>query len=212
MTLRKDDRAIAPVAMMLIGLAVVGLVAAGSAYGVNISVKNTIIQKHEKAVTQFDQVGVAYQKAFAALPKLFDAINGTLQTEARVMENITALRSGMARNASGSFEEKDATVEQAAVFIQATREAYPQLKSVENFQIYYLELVNSYNSIRAEKVRYNDYVQDYNTYIKSFGWFPWSSPNEVVESLGDTYAKEKERIRSPDMPAVFTAPAGQTYA
>lgn len=211
MTLRNDDRALAPVAMVLIGLAVIGLIAAGSAYAVNVSVKNDIIQKHEKAVTQFDQVGVAYQKAFSVLPKLFDAINATLTTEARVMENITALRSGMARNANGSFEQKDDAVEQASVFIKATAEAYPQLQSVQNFQIYYLELINSYNSIRAEKIRYNDYVQDYNAYIKSFGLFPWSSPNEVVKSLGPTYEKEKERIRSPDMPNVFTAPAGQTY-
>ena len=48
-------------------------------------------------------------------------------------------------------------------------ENYPQLKSNENFLRLQDELAGTENRIAVERKRYNDAVQDYNTYI---GLFP----------------------------------------
>jgi LemA protein len=48
-------------------------------------------------------------------------------------------------------------------------ENYPQLKSNENFLRLQDELAGTENRIAVERKRYNDAIQDYNTYI---GLFP----------------------------------------
>ena len=52
-------------------------------------------------------------------------------------------------------------------------ENYPQLKSNENFMRLQDELAGTENRIAVERKRYNDALQDYNTYVLQF-------PNELV--------------------------------
>jgi Uncharacterized conserved protein len=47
-------------------------------------------------------------------------------------------------------------------------ENYPQLKSNENFQRLQDELAGTENRIAVERKRYNDTLQDYNTYVLQF--------------------------------------------
>jgi LemA protein len=47
-------------------------------------------------------------------------------------------------------------------------ENYPQLKSNENFQRLQDELAGTENRIAVERKRYNDTLQDYNTYVQQF--------------------------------------------
>src|SRR6185312_7565093 len=63
-------------------------------------------------------------------------------------------------------------------------ENYPQLKSNENFLRLQDELAGTENRIAVERKRYNDTLQDYNTYIQKFpnnifaGWVGFK-PNEA---------------------------------
>ena len=47
-------------------------------------------------------------------------------------------------------------------------ENYPQLKSNENFLRLQDELAGTENRIAVERKRYNDTLQDYNTYVQKF--------------------------------------------
>ena len=47
-------------------------------------------------------------------------------------------------------------------------ENYPQLKSNENFMRLQDELAGTENRIAVERKRYNDTLQDYNTYVQQF--------------------------------------------
>ena len=72
-------------------------------------------------------------------------------------------------------------------------ENYPQLKSNENFLRLQDELAGTENRIAVERRRYNEAVQDYNTFIALF-------PNSLVASLGgftrnDAYFKTEEGAR-----------------
>src|ERR1700680_897750 len=52
---------------------------------------------------------------------------------------------------------------------------YPQLKSNENFLRLQDELAGTENRIAVERKRYNDALQDYNTYVQQF-------PNNIFAS------------------------------
>ena len=73
-------------------------------------------------------------------------------------------------------------------------ENYPQLRSNENFLRLQDELAGTENRIAVERRRYNEIVQDYNTYISLF-------PNSLFASIGgfirnDAYFKTDEGARS----------------
>ena len=72
-------------------------------------------------------------------------------------------------------------------------ENYPNLKANENFLRLQDELSGTENRIAVERKRYNDVVQDYNTYIQLF-------PNSIIASIGgfqreDAYFKTTEAAR-----------------
>jgi LemA protein len=85
-------------------------------------------------------------------------------------------------------------------------ENYPQLKSNENFMRLQDELAGTENRIAVERKRYNDTLQDYNTYIQKF-------PNDIVAGWAgfkpnDAYFKATEGSR--EVPKVnFETPSPQ---
>ena len=90
-------------------------------------------------------------------------------------------------------------------------ENYPQLKSNENFLRLQDELAGTENRIAVERRRYNEAVQDYNTYISLF-------PNSLVASFGgftrnDAYfktepgARQAPKVNFSTTPAPASAPA-----
>jgi LemA protein len=95
----------------------------------------------------------------------------------------------------------------------AVTENYPQLKSNENFLRLQDELAGTENRIAVERRRYNETVQDYNTFIALF-------PNSLVASMdgfarNDAYFKTEEGARAvpkvsfgtPNAPAAAPQPA-----
>lgn len=88
----------------------------------------------------------------------------------------------------------------------AIAENYPQLKSNENFLRLQDELAGTENRIAVERRRYNQAVQDYNTYIGLFpnnvfaGWAGFR-PNNAYFSAADT-ARDVPKVQ-------FPAPAGK---
>jgi LemA protein len=90
-------------------------------------------------------------------------------------------------------------------------ENYPQLKSNENFMRLQDELAGTENRIAVERRRYNETVQDYNTYISLF-------PNSLVASFGgftrnDAYFKTEEGARqAPKVNFDMNKPATTTPA
>ena len=86
-------------------------------------------------------------------------------------------------------------------------ENYPQLKSNENFLRLQDELAGTENRIAVERKRYNDSLQDYNTYIQKF-------PNNIFAGWAgfkpnDAYFAASEAARQ--VPKVnFATPPPQT--
>jgi LemA protein len=72
-------------------------------------------------------------------------------------------------------------------------ENYPQLKSNENFLRLQDGLAGTENRIVVERKRYNDAVQDYNTYIGLF-------PNNIFRALGGIPTQQRLLRRSGVIP------------
>jgi LemA protein len=87
-------------------------------------------------------------------------------------------------------------------------ENYPQLRSNENFLRLQDELAGTENRIAVERKRYNDALQDYNTYIQQF-------PNNIFAGwagfkANDAYFKAAEGSR--EVPKVNFGSPGTTTA
>lgn len=144
-----------------VGLLVLGVV--GSAVGTY----NSLVRESEAVDAQARQIDVSYQRAFGLLPELERLARTYMQNEREVLENVTALRSGLTAAQNGTFEQKDAYLGEVVQFVALVgnrAEAYPELRADRLFQVTMDEITNSFNRISMEKVRYNDRVEDYNAH------------------------------------------------
>ena len=153
----------------LIVLVVSGLIVL-SLFGMYISTKNTLVQKNEAVKSQWAQVDVALQRRADLIPNLVETVKGIAQQEQAVFGDIAAARSRLL-NPSATPTEKIAANQQldgAIGRLLAVVENYPQLRSSENFLKLQDELAGTESRISVERKRYNDSLQDCNTYIGQF--------------------------------------------
>jgi LemA protein len=135
-----------------------------------ISTYNGLVKERQGVQTQASQVDVQYQRAFGLLPTLTSLAEQYMAKESAVIQNVTALRSGLGPAQSGSLSDKEAflnDINRFVLLVQGRSEAYPELKSVQLFQDTMTETINTANKISAEKVRYNEVAGAYNAHIQS---------------------------------------------
>jgi LemA protein len=86
-------------------------------------------------------------------------------------------------------------------------ENYPQLKSNENFLRLQDELAGTENRIAVERKRYNDALQDYNTYVQMFpnnvfaGWAGFKPNGAYFTATEESRQVPKVSFSSPSAPA-----------
>jgi len=161
-------------------------------FGKYVSVKNTLVSKNEAVKSTWSQVDVVLQRRADLIPNLVETVKGYAKQEQTVFGDIAKARSQLL--SSGTPEQKIAANQQldgALGRLLLIVENYPQLKSNENFLRLQDELAGTENRIAVERKRYNDTLQDYNTYVQKF-------PNNVFAG----WAGFKPN------PAYFAAPQG----
>ena len=137
---------------------------------------------------------VVLQRRADLIPNLVETVKGFAIHEEKVFGDIAAARAAMA--GAKTPQEKIAAngqIDSALSRLLVVVENYPQLRSNENFLRLQDELAGTENRIAVERRRYNETVQDYNTYISLF-------PNNIVASLSgftrnDAYFKTEEGAR-----------------
>ena len=142
----------------------------------------------------FRSVDVVLQRRADLIPNLVETVKGFAAQEQTVFGDIAKARSALL--GAHSPAEKIAAngqLDSALGRLLVVVENYPQLKSNENFLRLQDELAGTENRIAVERRRYNETIQDYNTYISLF-------PNSLVASMGgfprnDAYFKADEGAR-----------------
>ena len=190
---------IAVIIVVLIALAI---------FGQYVGVRNTLVTKNEAVKSTWSQVDVVLQRRADLIPNLVETVKAYAKQEQTVFDDIAKARSQLLGATTPADKIAANNQLDGAVFkVLALAENYPQLKSNENFMRLQDELDGTENRIAVERKRYNDTLQDYNTYVQQFpaslfaGWAGFK-PN-------DAYFKAAEGSR--EAPKVnFGTPAQQS--
>jgi len=176
----------------------------GSAY---FNMRNQMAIKREAVNAAWAQVDVVLQRRADLIPNLVETVKGYAVQEQTVFGAIAAARAALI-GAKTPAEKIAANgqLDSALGRLLVIVENYPQLKSNENFMRLQDELAGTENRIALERRRYNEAVQDYNTYLSLF-------PNNLVASMAgfrrnDAYFKTEEGARqAPKVNFDFNKPA-----
>jgi LemA protein len=174
-------------------------------FGQYVTVRNTLVSKNEAVKSAWSEVDVNLQRRADLIPNLVETVKAYAKQEQTVFGDIANARSALlsARSPSDKIAANN-QLDGALGRLLAIAENYPQLKSNENFLGLQDELAGTENRIAVARKRYNEGLQDYNTYVQQFpasvfaGWAGFK-PN-------DAYFKAAEGSR--EVPKVnFGTPA-----
>lgn len=195
-------------ALIAIVVIVVLLFAVGGSY---VGAKNQMVAKNETVKSDWSQVDVVLQRRADLIPNLVETVKGYAKQEQTVFGDIAKARSTLL-SATGPSEKIAANrqLDGAIGRLLAIVENYPQLHSNENFLRLQDELAGTENRIAVERKRYNDALQDYNTYIGQFPNSIWA--NMAGFKRNDAYfaASESSRqVPKVDFSGAQPSPASQ---
>jgi LemA protein len=150
-----------------IGIIVLLLIVGFSSY---VGARNQMVTKNESVKAAWSQVDIVLQRRADLIPNLVETVKGFALQEQTVFGDIAKARSRLlSANTPTDKIAANQQLDGALGRLLVVVENYPQLKSNENFLRLQDELAGTENRIAVERKRYNDALQDYNTFI---GLFP----------------------------------------
>jgi LemA protein len=174
------------------GLLVLGVFMVGCSY---YGTKNTLVVKDQAVKSMWSEVDVQLERRADLIPNLVETVKGFTKEESTVFGDIANARAGML-NAQGPAAKIAANgqLDGALGRLLLLTENYPQLRSSEQFMRLQDELAGTENRIGTARRRYNDAIQDYNTYILQFPHSIWAGMAGYREN--DAYFKASEGARA----------------
>ncbi len=139
---------------------------------------NRIVRIDESANQAFKEIENQMQRRYDLIPNLVSTVKGYAKHESELFTHIADARAalGGAKTATDkikAYKEMDSLVSRLLVVV----ENYPNLKANENFARLMDELSGTENRMTVARMRYNEQVKIFNTYIR--------------EVLGSFFAKRK---------------------
>src|SRR6202171_626876 len=178
-------------ALAILAILLVIALVLGSSY---VGRRNQMAIKREAVNAAWSQVDVVLQRRADLIPNLVETVKGYAAQEVTVFGDIAKARSALLSATSPADKiAANQRLDSALGRLLVVVENYPQFKYKENFLRLQDELAGTENRIAVERRRYNETLQDYNTYISLF-------PNNLIASLSgfprnDAYFKTDEGAR-----------------
>jgi len=170
---------------LLITLGVLGvlLLCVLMVFGSYISARNQMVSKDQFVKSQWSEVDVQLERRADLIPNLVETVKGFTKEESTVFGDIANARAGML-NAQGPAAKIQANgqLDGAIGRLLLLTENYPQLKSNEQFLRLQDEIAGTENRIGVARKRYNDAIQDYNTFILQFPNNIWAGMSGFKEN------------------------------
>jgi LemA protein len=140
---------------------------------------NSVPTAEEQVNAAWGNLQADYQRRADLIPNLVATVKGYAQQEKSVLVQVTQARAdATAVHLSAAdlsdpakvqaFNEAQGRLTQAIIPLQRLQEAYPDLKSNQNFLALQDQLEGTENRIEASRRDYNTAVQQYNTLIRTF--------------------------------------------
>ena len=142
----------------MVGIALIGvlLLLTGAVFAVN-GVQNKAIGLEEQIKTADSDIKVQEKRRVDLIYNLVDTVKQYDKHEYETLKGVVDARS------SGSGDIGDVTT-----MINAAAEAYPDLKSNDNYKTLMNELSITENMIAEYRTNYNKQIKEYNRYVKKF--------------------------------------------
>ena len=119
-------------------------------------VQNKAISLEEQINTAQSEIKVQEKRRADLIPNLVDCVQTYDEHEYQTLMDVV--------NARGS--SSDESVQEIQTMIQAVAEAYPELKSSENYRELMNELATTENLIANYRSNFNKWVKSYNQYVR----------------------------------------------
>lgn len=197
---------------VIVVIVIIGVIVL-SVFGSYVSTRNTLVQKNEAVKSAWSQVDIVLQRRADLIPNLVETVKGYAQQEQTVFGDIAKARSALL--SAGTPQQKIAAngqLDSALGRLLLIVENYPQLKSNENFLRLQDELAGTENRIAVERKRYNDTLQDYNTYVQQFpnnifaGWAGFKPNDAYFQASEGSRVAPKVNFSTPSTPAPQSTP------
>jgi LemA protein len=141
---------------------------------------NHLVGLSQQVNSQWAQVQNVYQRRADLIPNLVQTVQGSANFEKSTLVAVTDARASVgkvtidAANAPADaatlqqYQAAQGQLSNALSHLLAISEAYPDLKSSQNFRDLQAQLEGTENRISVERGRFNDVVQAYDTSVHSF--------------------------------------------
>jgi LemA protein len=143
-------------------LLIVGLIFVSWGSGVY----DNAVARQENVNRAFGDVQASYQRRADLIPNLVSTVKAAAENEKQILTQVTQARAGI--TSAQTPEDLEMAGRKINTAINLAFEAYPQIRSTENFQDLQAQLEGTENRINVARQRYNETVQGYNTYIRGF--------------------------------------------
>src|SRR5207342_3020453 len=140
---------------------------------------NSVPTAEENVNAKWGDLQSEYQRRSDLVPNLVETVKGYAKQESSVLIQVTQARADAGRVTLSAadlddpakvraFNEAQNRLTAAIVPLQRLQEAYPDLKSNQNFLTLQSQIEGTENSILVARRDYNESVQGYNTRIRTF--------------------------------------------
>jgi LemA protein len=149
-------------------LAIVGfiVVVVGGFFMWGTGVYDNAIALQEKVNAEFADVQATYQRRADLIPNLVATVKEAAENERGILTAVTEARAGIV--GAKTPEDLEIAGRKINTAINLAFEAYPQIRSTENFQELQSQLEGTENRINVARQRYNESIRGYNTYVRGF--------------------------------------------
>jgi LemA protein len=129
-------------------------------------VYDSAVKTQEDVNAQWADVQAAYQRRADLVPNLVATVKGAAENEKEILVKVTQARAGIVN--AKTPDDLEIAGRQINTAINLAFEAYPQIRSTENFQELQAQLEGTENRINIARQRYNEAVRNYNTYVRGY--------------------------------------------
>lgn len=153
--------------------------------GMGCSNYNSLVTAEQDVDKAQADVQTQYQRRYDLIPNLVETVKGYAAHESTTLQNVTNARAGIAPvdttgvmqaarealnapNENAYAQALRQLSSQFSVYVNAVREAYPDLKANEQFMGLQDQLEGTENRIATYRSRYNEAVREYNLKVKRF--------------------------------------------
>lgn len=154
------------IALGIVGVLVLAVLMVFASY---VSARNQMVANDQGVKAAWSEVDVQLERRADLIPNLVATVKGFTKQESTVFGDIANARAGML-NAQGPQAKIEANgrLDSALGRLLMLTENYPQLRSSDQFMRLQDELAGTENRISVARKRYNDALQNYNTFVLQF--------------------------------------------